>query len=176
MRNGGIVGASIIARDVTGQKRAEDLLRQAQKMEAVGRLAGGVAHDFNNILGIVTACCELLGSRVQLNGGSQYLDNIQEAARRGAALTRQLLAFSRRQLSVQPRLLDLNESLKEVTKLLRPLMGDDVQIIVRQGTDSAVVESDPAQLDQIVLEYRRERPRCDAQGRQADSGNVGAGI
>ncbi len=149
--NGGIVGASIIARDVTGQRRAEDLLRQAQKMEAVGRLAGGVAHDFNNILGIVTACCELLGSRVQLNGGSQYLDNIQEAARRGAALTRQLLAFSRRQLSVQPRLLDLNESLKEVTKLLRPLMGDDVQIIVRQGTDSAVVESDPAQLDQIVL-------------------------
>ncbi len=148
---GGIVGASIIARDVTGQRRAEDLLRQAQKMEAVGRLAGGVAHDFNNILGIVTACCELLRSRVQLNGGSQYLDNIQEAARRGAALTRQLLAFSRRQLSVQPRLLDLNESLKEVTKLLRPLMGDDVQIIVRQGTDSAVVESDPAQLDQIVL-------------------------
>ena len=62
--NGEIVGASIIARDVTGQRRAEDLLRQAQKMEAVGRLAGGVAHDFNNILGIVTACCELLRSRV----------------------------------------------------------------------------------------------------------------
>ncbi|MFZ3266683.1 MAG: PAS domain S-box protein [Terriglobales bacterium] len=148
---GEIVGASIIARDVTGQRRAEDLLRQAQKMEAVGRLAGGVAHDFNNILGIVTACCELLRSRVELNSGSQYLDNILEASKRGASLTRQLLAFSRRQVTVQPRLLDLNEALKDVIKLLRPLMGDDVQIIVRQGTDSAVVEADPAQLDQVVL-------------------------
>ncbi len=148
---GGIVGASIIARDVTGQRRAEDLLRHAQKMEAVGRLAGGVAHDFNNILGIVTACCELLRSRVALDGAAHYLDNIQEAAKRGASLTRQLLAFSRRQVSVQPRLLDLNEALKDVIKLLRPLMGDDVQIIVRQGTDTAVVESDPVQLDQIVL-------------------------
>jgi PAS domain S-box-containing protein len=149
--SGQIVGASAIARDVTSQKRAEDLLRQAQKMEAVGRLAGGVAHDFNNILGIVTACCELLRSRVELNGGSQYVDNIQEAAKRGASLTRQLLAFSRRQVSAQPRLLDLNELLKEVIKLLRPLMGDDVQITVRQGTDTAVVESDPSQLDQIML-------------------------
>ena len=148
---GEIVGASAIARDVTGQRRAEDLLRQAQKMEAVGRLAGGVAHDFNNILGIVTACCELLRSRVEGNGHSQYIDNIQEASRRGASLTRQLLAFSRWQISLQPRLLDLNDSLTDVVKLLRPLMGDDVQVIVRRGTDSAVVESDPAQLDQIVL-------------------------
>lgn len=148
---GEIVGASAIARDVTGQKRAEDLLRQAQKMEAVGRLAGGVAHDFNNILGIVTACCELLRSRVEANGLSQYIDNIQEACKRGASLTRQLLAFSRRQVSLQPRLLDLNDSLTEVVKLVRPLMGDDVQVIVRCGTDSAVVESDPAQIDQIVL-------------------------
>ncbi len=98
--NGGIVGASVIARDVTGQRRAEDLLRQAQKMEAVGRLAGGVAHDFNNILGIVTACCELLRSRIAENGVSQYLNNIQEATKRGSALTRQLLAFSRRQLTL----------------------------------------------------------------------------
>ena len=148
---GDIVGASIIARDVTGQRRAEDLLRQAQKMEAVGRLAGGVAHDFNNILGIVTACCELLSSRIQMEGAAQYIENIQEAAKRGASLTRQLLAFSRRQASIQPRLLDLNESLREVIKLLRPLMGDDVQVIVRQGTESAVVEADPAQIDQIVL-------------------------
>jgi PAS domain S-box-containing protein len=148
---GEIVGASAIARDVTSQKRAEDLLRQAQKMEAVGRLAGGVAHDFNNILGIVTACCELLRSRVELHGVSQYLDNIQEASKRGASLTRQLLAFSRRQHTLQPRLLDLNDSLKEIVKLLRPLMGDDVQVTVRNGTDPAVVECDPSQLDQIVL-------------------------
>jgi len=149
--NGEIIGASAIARDVTSQKRAEELLRQAQKMEAVGRLAGGVAHDFNNVLGIVTACCELLRTRIEPNGNAQFIDNISEAAKRGASLTRQLLIFSRRQVGLQPRLLDLNDSLKEVVKLLRPLMGDDVQIIVRHGADTAVVESDPAQLDQIVL-------------------------
>ena len=149
--SGKIIGASAIARDVTAQKRSEDLLRQAQKMEAVGRLAGGVAHDFNNILGIVTACCELLRSRVEANGLSQYIDNIQEASKRGASLTRQLLAFSRRQVTLQPRLLDLNDSIRDVVKLLRPLMGDDVEVIVRHGIDTAVVECDPAQLDQIVL-------------------------
>ena len=90
-------------------------------------------------------------ARIEPNGNAQFIDNISEAAKRGAALTRQLLTFSRRQVGLQPRLLDLNESLKEVVKLLRPLMGDDVQIIVREGKDSAVVESDPAQLDQIVL-------------------------
>ena len=149
--SGEIVGASVIARDVTGQRRAEDLLRQAQKMEAVGRLAGGVAHDFNNILGIVTACCELLRSRTAENGVSEYIDNIQEASKRGSSLTRQLLAFSRRQMTLQPRLLDLNDSLKEVVKLLRPLMGDDVQIVLRHGTDSAIIEADPSQVDQVIL-------------------------
>lgn len=149
--NGEVIGASAIARDVTSQKRSEELLRQAQKMEAVGRLAGGVAHDFNNVLGIVTACCELLRTRIEPNGSLQFIDNISEAAKRGASLTRQLLIFSRRQVGLQPRLLDLNDSLKEVVKLLRPLMGDDVQIIVRHGTDAAVIESDPSQLDQIVL-------------------------
>jgi PAS domain S-box-containing protein len=149
--NGEIVGASAIARDVTAQKRAEDLLRQGQKMEAVGRLAGGVAHDFNNILGIVAACCDLIRTRVEAVGISQYIDNIQEASKRGAALTRQLLAFSRRQVSIQPRLIDLNDSLTEVVKLVRPLMGDDVQVSVHPRTDIAVVESDPAQIDQIIL-------------------------
>jgi PAS domain S-box-containing protein len=148
---GDIVGASIIARDVTGQRRAEDLLRQAQKMEAVGRLAGGVAHDFNNVLGIVSACCELLRSRLEEGELSHYLDNIQEASKRGASLTRQLLSFSRRQVALQPQLVDLDDSLKELIKLLRPLMGDDVEIIVRQGEDTVVVEADPTQLDQIVL-------------------------
>jgi len=148
---GEIVGASIIARDVTAQKRSEDLLRQAQKMEAVGRLAGGIAHDFNNILGIVTACCELLRGRIAADGVSQYFDNIQEAAKRGSSLTRQLLAFSRRQVSLQPRLLDLNDSLNDVVKLLRPLMGDDVQVIVRQAPTPAIIECDPSQLDQVIL-------------------------
>ena len=148
---GEIIGASAIARDVTGQRRAEELLRQSQKMEAIGRLAGGVAHDFNNVLGIVTACCELLRSRVEPNGLTQYIENIRQAVKRGASLTRQLLAFSRRQTSLQPRVLDLKEHLKEVVKLLQPLMGDDVQILLREGAAQAVIEADPSQLDQVVL-------------------------
>jgi signal transduction histidine kinase len=81
---GKVVGASTIARNISAQKKIEDELRQSQKMEAVGRLAGGVAHDFNNLLGIVTACSELLRSRVE-GEGLEYLDNIREAAKRGAS-------------------------------------------------------------------------------------------
>jgi PAS domain S-box-containing protein len=148
---GEIIGASAIARDITGQKRSEQLLRQAQKMEAIGRLAGGVAHDFNNILGIVSASCELLRSHLEPNVHSHYIDNIREASRRGASLTRQLLTFSRKQFNQQPRILDLNESVREVVKLLRPLMGDNFEITLRQTEDAAVIEADSGQLDQIIL-------------------------
>jgi len=147
--DGNIVGASAIGRNVTAQKKVEDQLRQSQKMEAVGRLAGGVAHDFNNLLGIVTACTELLRARAD-EDSLEYIDNIREAAKRGAALTRQMLSFSRRQ-QVQTQVLDLNERLREVIKLLRPLMGDDVEITVLPRTRVAIVEADPGQLDQIVM-------------------------
>ncbi len=146
---GKVVGASTIARNITAQKKIEDQLRQSQKMEAVGRLAGGVAHDFNNLLGIVTACSELLRHRVD-DANIEYLDNIREAAKRGSSLTRQLLAFSRRQ-PVQTQMLDLNDRLREVSKLLRPLMGDDVEIALLPRSETAIVEADPSQLDQIVM-------------------------
>jgi len=146
---GRVVGASAIARNITAQKKIEDQLRQSQKMEAVGRLAGGVAHDFNNLLGIVTACSELLRGRVDAES-LEYLDNIREAAKRGASLTRQLLSFSRRQ-PVQAEVLDLNERLREVSKLLRPLMGDDVEVAVLPRSSVAIVEADAGQLDQIVV-------------------------
>ena len=148
---GEIVGASAIARDITAQKRTEHQLRQAQKIEAIGRLAGGVAHDFNNILGIITACTEFLRDRIAPGTGPrQYVDNIREAAERGASLTRQLLAFSRRQ-AIQPRILDLNEHLKQISKLLRPLMGEDVEVVIEAKSPLALVEADPNQLDQVVL-------------------------
>ncbi|HET9309383.1 MAG TPA: PAS domain S-box protein [Candidatus Sulfotelmatobacter sp.] len=146
---GKVVGASTIARDITAQKKVEDQLRQSQKMEAVGRLAGGVAHDFNNLLGIVTACSELLRSRVQ-GDAVEYIDNIREAGKRGASLTRQLLAFSRRQ-PLQVQVLDLNDRLKDVSKLLKPLMGDDVEIVLSPRPGTAIVEADPGHLDQIVV-------------------------
>jgi PAS domain S-box-containing protein len=149
--DGKIVGASAIARNVTAQKRTEDQLRQAQKMEAVGRLAGGVAHDFNNILGIIVACSELLRGRVDPDEKwLEYIENIRTAADRGASLTRQLLSFSRKQ-PIHPRVLDLNERLGEVTKLLHPLMGDDVQVVFQRRTAAAIVEADPSQLDQIIM-------------------------
>jgi hypothetical protein len=148
---GNIVGASAIARDITNQKRAESQLRQAQKMEAIGRLAGGVAHDFNNVLAIINACREFLRDRIDpAADASLYVDNIKKATERGALLTKQLLAFSRTS-AVQPRILDLNERLKDVSKLLRPLMGDDVEILVTSKSPTAVVEADPGQLDQIVI-------------------------
>ena len=147
--DGRVVGASTIARNITSQKKMEDQLRQSQKMEAVGRLAGGVAHDFNNLLGIVTACSELLRTRVDTES-LEYIDNIREAAKRGSSLTRQLLSFSRRQ-PAQPQILDLNERLRDVTKLLRPLMGDDVEISLVPRSNSAIVEVDPGQLDQVVV-------------------------
>jgi two-component system, cell cycle sensor histidine kinase and response regulator CckA len=148
---GDIVGASAIARDITAQKRAEGQLRQSQKMEAIGRLAGGVAHDFNNILGIINACTEFLRDRIDPAAEpSLYVENIKKATERGASLTRQLLAFSRTP-AIQPRVLDLNERLKDISKLLRPLLGDDVEILIVPRSPSAVVEADPGQLDQIVV-------------------------
>jgi len=146
---GKVVGASTIARNISAQKKIEDQLRQSQKMEAVGRLAGGVAHDFNNLLGIITACSELLRGRVE-GESLEYLDNIREAAKRGASLTRQLLAFSRRQ-PVQTQLLDLNERLKDISRLVHPLMGDDVEVVLLPRSSSAIIEADPSQLDQIVI-------------------------
>ena len=148
---GDIIGASAIARDITAQKRAESQLHQAQKMEAIGRLAGGVAHDFNNILGIINACAEFLRDRIDpAEEHLQYVENIKKGTERGSALTRQLLTFSRSS-SVQPRILDLNERLRDVSKLLRPLMGDDVEVLIVSKSPVAVVEADPGQLDQIVV-------------------------
>jgi PAS domain S-box-containing protein len=146
-----IVGASVIARDITAQKRSEGQLRQAQKMEAIGRLAGGVAHDFNNILGIINACTEFLRDRIDPAAEpSLYVENIKKASDRGRALTKQLLAFSRTS-AIQPRVLDLNERLRDISKLLRPLLGDDVEILIVPKSASAVIEADPGQLDQIVV-------------------------
>jgi len=148
---GEIIGASAIARDITAQKRAENQLHQSQKMEAIGRLAGGVAHDFNNILGIINACTEFLRDRLDpIAEPSRYVENITKTVERGSALTRQLLAFSRTP-AIQPCVLDLNERLKDISRLLRPLMGDDVEVLIVSRSPSAVVEADPGQLDQILV-------------------------
>jgi PAS domain S-box-containing protein len=150
-KSGAVVGASAIARDITAQRKAEEQLRQAQKMEAIGRLAGGVAHDFNNVLGIINACAEFLRDRIDpASEPSVFVENIGKATERGSALTRQLLAFSRKQ-AIRPVILDVNERLKDISKLLHPLMGDGVEIIISPRPHAAIVEADPGQLDQIVM-------------------------
>ena len=148
---GDIVGASAIARDITSQKRTETLLHQSQKMEAIGRLAGGVAHDFNNILGIINACTEFLRDRIDPSAEpSLYVENIKKATERGRSLTKQLLAFSRT-TAIQPRVLDLNERLRDISKLLRPLLGEDIEVIIVSKSTSAIIEADPGQIDQVVV-------------------------
>lgn len=147
---GRVVGASAIVRDTTAQKLAGDHLRHAQKMEAIGRLAGGVAHDVNNLLAIVMTCTELLRGADLNAEAAEYIANIKDAVSRGAAMTRQLLAFSRESVN-HPQVLDLNQQLMEVAQLLHPLMGDDVEIVITPRSPSALVEADAAQLDQMVL-------------------------
>jgi two-component system, cell cycle sensor histidine kinase and response regulator CckA len=128
----------------------EKEIQQLQKFEAISRLAGGVAHDFNNLLGIVTACSELLRIRMEPGPNIEYIDNIVEATKRGASLTRQLLAFGRRQ-PFESQILDLNQRLTETCKLLQPLMGDDIEISIVPRSKTAIIEADPSQLDQIIV-------------------------
>ncbi|MHB8834219.1 MAG: PAS domain S-box protein [Candidatus Methylomirabilia bacterium] len=154
---GRLVGAVVTFSDITGrlrsaeeQARLEEQLRQAQKMEAVGRLAGGVAHDFNNLTAIVLGYGEMLLGRLppedQLR---KYAEQIVEAGRRSAALTRQLLAFSRKQ-TLQPEVLDLNALLENLEKMLGRLIGEDVELEFKLAAGLGRVTADPGQIEQVV--------------------------
>jgi two-component system NtrC family sensor kinase len=132
-------------------ERANNELRQAQKMEAVGQLAGGVAHDFNNILTAIMGYSELLLRRSGIGDLSRKrAQQIIKAATRGATLIRQLLAFSRKQ-PVWPQLLDLNAAVSEVEGLLRPLMRDDVDLVIKPATTTACVRADAGQVEQVIM-------------------------
>jgi two-component system sensor histidine kinase EvgS len=136
--------------DVTDQKRLEAQLRQAQKMEAVGRLAGGIAHDFNNILTAIIGYGELLVRSLSQNEtGRRRAEQICAAANKAASLTSQLLAFSRQQV-VSPKVLDLNAVVAGLESILRRVIGDDVRLVTRLGRPAAV-EADPSQLEQVIL-------------------------
>jgi PAS domain S-box-containing protein len=145
------VRAAGVALDVTAQKQLEDQFRQAQKMESIGNLAGGVAHDFNNLLTVILGECEL--TSMQQPAGSevaQSLDAIKGAAVSAAALTKQLLTFSRRQV-VSPRLLDLNETIRSFSKILRRLVEESVQLDFRLSAAPQPVHADPGQVEQVLL-------------------------
>ena len=140
-----------IKAEVTERKRLEQQLRQAQKMEAVGRLAGGVAHDFNNLLTIISGYGGLLlehpGIIEPLRG---YVNEIRDASGRAASLTRQLLAFSRQQV-LAPRVLGLNAVVANIEKMLKRLIGEDIDLVTILGESLWPVKADPGQLEQVLL-------------------------
>jgi len=137
-------------KDITLQIKLEEQLRQAQKMESVGRLAGGVAHDYNNALSVITGFTELAMEETDPNGPLHAnLVQILTAAKRAANITRQLLAFARKQ-TIAPKVLDLNENVEGMLKMLRRLIGEDIKLTWAPGTSLWPVRIDPSQIDQIL--------------------------
>ena len=138
-------------RDISDRRRLESQLQMAHKMDAIGRLAGGVAHDFNNLLMVISAYAELMQD--SLSPRHPLLHNVQEimkASRRAADLTRQLLAFGRKQMQAL-QLLDLNQVLKEISRMLPRLIGEDIQLTIVPGRNIGCVRADPMQIEQIVM-------------------------
>ena len=146
--NDAILGFSM---DITGHKELEKQLQQAQKMEAVGRLAGGVAHDFNNMLGAIIGYTEMLMNHLDPNEPYyHYGEEVRKAADRAAMLTRQLLAFSRKQM-LQPQKLNLNRVIGDLEKMLRRLIGEDVELFFNLEPVLAIVKADAGQMEQVIL-------------------------
>ena len=147
---GEITHSEGVVYDITEEVRLEEQLRQAQKMESVGRLAGGVAHDFNNMLAVIIGHTEMAIGLVDA-GGRVYSDLIQihTAAMRSADLVRQLLAFARKQ-AILPKVLNLNETVEGTLKMLRRLIGEDLELVWNPGNEVRPVKVDPSQLDQIL--------------------------
>ncbi|HEX3765077.1 MAG TPA: ATP-binding protein [Kofleriaceae bacterium] len=140
----------VLANDVTARQRLEDQLRQSQKLEAVGRLAGGIAHDFNNILSVILSYGEALLDMTEPGTLREDLEQICSAGRRGAALTRQLLMFNRQQ-RIEPRVLDLNEVLADMTRMLQRLLRADIELAVRPAPDLGQLLADPGNVEQVVM-------------------------
>jgi len=137
--------------DVTEARRLEAQLRQSQKMEAVGQLAGGIAHDFNNLLTVIQNCVAFLGDELPPDGPARAdLDEIDKAANRAAGLTRQLLAFSRKQV-LRPTRVDLNEIVAEIGTMLRRLIGEGISVSMALDAEPAWMNADRGQLEQIIV-------------------------
>jgi PAS domain S-box-containing protein len=156
--DGTVVGTLGVFRNITERKRAEDALRhsedqvrQLQKLEAIGRLAGGVAHDFNNLLTIIIGRSEML--MLQLRKGDPLRHDLElthTTAQRAAALTKQLLAFSRKQM-LEPKILDPNAVVAGMASMLARLIGDDIDLAYRPGLDVGYLRADPGQLEQVIV-------------------------
>ena len=142
-------GRLVVAHDITGQKELEAQLLQSQKMEAIGRLAGGIAHDFNNLLGVIVGYGERVLRRLP-PAERREIGEVLKAADHAASLTRQLLAFSRRQV-LQPRVIDLNAAVRDLDGMLRRIIGEDVHLIVALKEALGRVRADPGQVQQVLM-------------------------
>jgi two-component system cell cycle sensor histidine kinase/response regulator CckA len=144
-------GIVVLSIDVTEGRKLEDQLRQAQKMEAVGRLAGSVAHDFNNLLSVILSSSEMLLDDLKpMDPVRPDIEAIKKAGERAAGLTRQLLAFSRQQV-LAPRVVDLNAVVQECEKMLKRLLGEDIELVGRYARDLWKIRVDPGQIDQVIV-------------------------
>jgi two-component system, cell cycle sensor histidine kinase and response regulator CckA len=147
-RPAGIQG---IARDISERQQLEEQLRHSQKMEAIGRLAGGIAHDFNNLLTAIIGYSQLVLGRMAANDPMRKeIEEISNAGTRAAALTNQLLAFSRKQVS-QPIMFDLNNTVTGLQEMLERLLGEDVHLSIRLAPDPVEVKADPGYIEQVVM-------------------------
>ncbi len=147
----GVNGMVVNARDITERKRLEEQLHHSQRLEAVGRLAGGVAHDFNNLLMVITGYSHmLLDAMHPSDPARQDLEQVVKASERATDLTRQLLAFSRRQ-GVRASLVNLNVLVQEMDRMLRRVLGEDIELIVRLAPELKTVRADPGQIEQVIL-------------------------
>ena len=141
----------VLANDITERAKLEEQFHQAQRLESVGRLAGGVAHDFNNLLTVINGYAEMLLSEKGASGAtSAALNEILKAGESAAALTQQLLAFSRRQV-IKPAIIDINTIVRDTESLLRRLIGEDIELVTRLATHLGAVRSDPGQIQQMIV-------------------------
>jgi len=148
---GELQGAICMALDITDRRQLEEQLRQAQKMEAVGRLAGGIAHDFNNLLMVIQGYADLMTERLAVGDPlRRNAEQIQTASQRATSLTRQLLAFSRKQM-LAPKVLSIQSVVTEMEKILRRLIGEDVQLETSSVPDLGLVKADRSQIEQVIL-------------------------
>lgn len=141
----------VFAEDVTEKRVLERQLRMAGKMEAVGRLSGGIAHDFNNLLGVIIGYCQVLKRKFEPgNALLEHVVEIEKAGQRATALTRQLLAFSRKQL-LTPSMLNLNDLILDMVKMLPRLLGEDIEVSTSLCSDLGTVKADQSQIEQIIM-------------------------
>ena len=148
---GNVRGVVEFVRDITKQKRLEEQLHLSQRLEAIGRLAGGIAHDFNNILTVIMGSCELLQEEAETDPTIRdKVDLIKKASERAAALTKQLLVFSKRQ-TVEPKIVDLNQEISELKRMLVRVIGEDIEFVVDLADEPCLVKVDPSHMDQVIM-------------------------